>query len=370
MISLLRGLMSGEVDTTRPLLSLILLGIVDFCCILIGLEQFSVGKFASGAIWIGSGILSGVTGYHWSKIKLTLTGIVAQFRRKSSKLVIHRAVYGAGDGRDVDVTDKLRSAEQDALVIPVDNNLVSSDPAIGVRKRLVVDYSYGDGTVYSAFAYESTPQETVRIVLPEDTELQKLKQSFSNLQARYSTEKTHDLNAKAEAESKVLQLERLLSIRPDLPISVLHADAIRLSVRLLQFINELGEPPLKYTAEQIHKMTDAETDRLIKANDGDFFDACEYYSPGKMLFTAYQLAAQQAARSSRLLLWYEKVRARYALEFKSQVETLRDRFAIIGITDNVLMVPVEGWDTDKTIRAISVKLWEMAYRLSVKGVYQ
>jgi hypothetical protein len=61
--------MSGDGNINRPLLSLLLLGIVDFCCILIGLEQINVGKIASGIIWISVGIGSALIGYNWQQIK-------------------------------------------------------------------------------------------------------------------------------------------------------------------------------------------------------------------------------------------------------------------------------------------------------------
>jgi len=66
--------MSGEVDTTRPLLSLILLGIVDFCCILIGLEQISIQKITNGIVWILIGVGSGAIGYYWQQIKWKIGG--------------------------------------------------------------------------------------------------------------------------------------------------------------------------------------------------------------------------------------------------------------------------------------------------------
>jgi len=61
--------MSGEVDTKRPFPSLILLGIVDFCCILIGFEQISLNKIGGGIIWISAGVGSGLIGYYWRQIK-------------------------------------------------------------------------------------------------------------------------------------------------------------------------------------------------------------------------------------------------------------------------------------------------------------
>lgn len=93
----------------------------------------------------------------------------------STRLKITHAVYGAGGQSDVDVTEKLRTMVHDALFIPVDNNLVSSDPAIGTRKRLQVEYSYGNGIVESAVRPESTPYEFVSLTLPEDTEIKKMR---------------------------------------------------------------------------------------------------------------------------------------------------------------------------------------------------
>jgi hypothetical protein len=68
MISLLRGLMASDGNTNRPFPSLLLLGIFDFCCILIGLEQISVHKITSGIIWIAIGVVSGLIGYYWPQI--------------------------------------------------------------------------------------------------------------------------------------------------------------------------------------------------------------------------------------------------------------------------------------------------------------
>jgi len=61
--------MSSDANTNRPFLSLVLLGIVDFCCILIGLEHLSGGKIKTGAMWIVFGLGSGSIGYYWPQIK-------------------------------------------------------------------------------------------------------------------------------------------------------------------------------------------------------------------------------------------------------------------------------------------------------------
>jgi hypothetical protein len=70
MISFLRDLMASDNNVNRPFPSLLLLGIVDFCCILIGLERIDSGKVFSGTIWIVVGVGSGLIGYYWPQIRL------------------------------------------------------------------------------------------------------------------------------------------------------------------------------------------------------------------------------------------------------------------------------------------------------------
>jgi hypothetical protein len=103
-----------------------------------------------------------------------VAGPVREPVKSKPKLIIHRAVYGTGPITDIDITESLRNAARDGLVIPVDNNLVPRDPAVGIRKRLVVDYSYGNGIVCSASRAESIQGDIVRLVLPEDSEIQRL----------------------------------------------------------------------------------------------------------------------------------------------------------------------------------------------------
>jgi hypothetical protein len=65
MISLLRGLMSSDGGTNRPLPSLILLGIVDFVCILMAAESYRDGRFFAAIVWLVVGIASAIIGYYW-----------------------------------------------------------------------------------------------------------------------------------------------------------------------------------------------------------------------------------------------------------------------------------------------------------------
>jgi hypothetical protein len=88
---------------------------------------------------------------------------------QAKKLVIHSAFYGTGPFDDVSVTDQLITATRDALVVAVNNNLVDHDPAPMKLKRLQVEYSYGGPSVLKASRTEGG-----RLVLPEDSEIQRL----------------------------------------------------------------------------------------------------------------------------------------------------------------------------------------------------
>ena len=154
-------------------------------------------------------------------------------------------------------------------------------------------------------------------------------------------------------------------------LSTLQEDALQLSVELLNFLKRLGPPPApKYTAEDIGKMNSSQTDALVRAEDGDFAEACEYHFGDGTRFrqTAQGLENQMTARWKRLLPWYQKVGASYALEFKAKVENLRNRFLVEGITDDVLLLPIEGRDGEKHIRAIAAKLWGLAYKIGEKRI--
>jgi hypothetical protein len=85
------------------------------------------------------------------------------------RLVIHSAVYGTGAFDEVSVAHRLNAATRDALVIPVDNNLVDRDPAPMKPKRLLVEYSYGGPSLLRVSRAEGG-----RLVLPEDSEIQRL----------------------------------------------------------------------------------------------------------------------------------------------------------------------------------------------------
>jgi len=148
--------------------------------------------------------------------------------------------------------------------------------------------------------------------------------------------------------------------------SALQWDALSLSLRLLNFIEAQGPPPQpKYSADEVRRMP-------LDMNDKDLDFACEFHFGGNVSDggpqTSEELQKLMMARFMILDPWYEKVRASYALEFRSEVERMYNRFSIEGFTDDVLDVPVQGKMGRENIRAIASKLWELAYKVREKGI--
>lgn len=235
-----------------------------------------------------------------------------------------------GEGNNYDVDDCLRKmVTGDSLVLDIENhnfvagghNFVPEDPKRGTPKRLQVTYSYKNGKRITAERPEGT-----RFVLPEDSHVQ----GFS-----------------------MLQLE-----------------AIRLSSDLLEFLKQSGPPPAPmYTREQLERMSSAETERLIRAEDGDYMEATAFHYGDERLFVRAEegIYKQSMARCTRLLPWYAKLGAIYAQkEFPARVENLRIRFTVEGMNDDGLRLPVEGSKGPDRVREIARKLWELAYKAEEK----
>jgi hypothetical protein len=84
-------------------------------------------------------------------------------QRRRAKLVIHEAKWGIGDVRYRDVTIMLRGHLKDnAINVPVMNETFKGDPYEGVKKHLIVRYSYG-----SSVNKEIIRHETDQLILPE-----------------------------------------------------------------------------------------------------------------------------------------------------------------------------------------------------------
>jgi hypothetical protein len=69
-----------------------------------------------------------------------------------------------------------------------------------------------------------------------------------------------------------------------------------------------------------------------------------------------------------MLTWYRKLEAAYALEgLKGKAEGLRNRFVVEGVEADALIAPIPYKDSEKHIRSIAAKLWELAFEIGEKG---
>jgi hypothetical protein len=136
--------------------------------------------------------------YQWSRQRAARDTV----RRGNRQLVIRSAVYGTGAFDDVDVTDKIRMIPRDALVVAVDNHLAGSDPAFGKVKRLQVEYSYGGPSIFKVARTEGG-----RLVLPEDSEIQRLTAEVGGTKQQLELAKEYNAQALAPTlQSRVLTL--------------------------------------------------------------------------------------------------------------------------------------------------------------------
>jgi hypothetical protein len=129
-----------------------------------------------------------------ASLLLASLSIWGAWRRPKSKLVIHRAVYAAGLPTEELVTDKLQSIARDGIAITVDSTLgglLPRDPAFGVCKRLDVTYSYGSDKTFDVSRYEAPPGQISRLLLPEDSEIQRLTNQTNQFRQKLGTANQH-----------------------------------------------------------------------------------------------------------------------------------------------------------------------------------
>jgi hypothetical protein len=148
----------------------------------------------------------------------------------------------------------------------------------------------------------------------------------------------------------------LLVLPEDILLDPLQRHALRLSVKLLQFLGQLGPSPMpKYTEEQIRNMP--EKKRLEVFNDIDYRDACEFHYPE----AGHEFVGP-------LKTWCVKVEEGYNRQrFSRRVDLLRSLFAMKELETQALSLPVRGRDAERNIRAIACCLWSLAYRIGAEG---
>ena len=129
------------------------------------------------------------------------------------KLVVYSALYGIGDGSDIQIVDKLNAEPKEGLVLAVNNNLVNRDPAPGKFKHLAVNYSYEAGPVQTV-----TIPEFGWLFLPGDPQIQKLQSQIevgeSNL--RQLQQKLEEAERKTVGSgNRVFVFVSVISLRVD-----------------------------------------------------------------------------------------------------------------------------------------------------------
>lgn len=156
----------------------------------------------------------------------------------------------------------------------------------------------------------------------------------------------------------------------------LQIDALHLAEELLGFAKEVGPPPWpKYSRDQIRGMSMPNARRLIEEDDRDYSLACEFWfgervdDPPNFRPDVESVVRGQLVRGSVQDPWIDKVRALFAeRNFPSRIESVRNRFAIEGLSENDLNVPVGGLEARKAILRIAQELWMLAYKVREKEI--
>lgn len=253
-----------------------------------------------------------------------------------SKLVIHSAQYTAveGGGKTYDVIEFMQQIiSGDSLVFDIEShnfvigekNFVPRDPKVGAPKVLRVTYSYDDGPALSIVR-----QEHSRLVLPEDSEIEKkLKQVTDKyLEAAAFAEGVSLAKNVAESElhgakHRIAEIEAEKQ-RPA-PAPSLRSRTIALSDELSDFLKEHGPKPI---------------------TSGDFE---KDWPPIKT--------------------WRETMGADFRLRFSERVKRLRDEFQVqSGMSELALDNAIAGAEKrvcdEKAIEIIRQYLWKLAYTMN------
>ena len=163
----------------------------------------------------------------------------------------------------------------------------------------------------------------------------------------------HCESKRRTAEEKLRVLEAQLSV-----LTPLQLEAVQLSTDLLKFVESFGQPPPpKYTNDQINNMTSDEMGRLIKANDGDFAEAYEFHKGDGGAFAQHHFRWESSWRTSEGSGPGTKSAGRLCLTVQRGRRTHAYPFAVEGLADDGLLLPVDGRDGVKNIKTIASRLW-------------
>lgn len=149
-------------------------------------KHFSVPPEWGLPLWlVTSGLLFFAVAWIGDKLAKKETRI-ARSTVQTSVLTIHRATWGTGQGAQTDVTNNLQNLVSEGLSIDVYyENPALGDPAPMKRKRLDVQYSYGNEIKNATISrWERGVGESSRLVLPEDSEIRRLENELEKAKLR------------------------------------------------------------------------------------------------------------------------------------------------------------------------------------------
>ena len=216
------------------------------------LRHGSLDWYAIGGMFVLT--LAVVLSIFWKREKRgAIAGEIEGNTKPEPKLKIHRATWGDGPQAEVSVTDQLQNCPREALVIRVDHDLggLTHDPAFAVRKRIEIDYSYGSDTLIHVSRLEPPAGQTMRLVLPEDTEVARLQERLSSVREETSREWDSKFKECEEEKGKVArELAALVKSIADAAISKSEMDGSiskrtrQLADDLYVFLKEIGPEPI------------------------------------------------------------------------------------------------------------------------------
>ena len=249
--------------------------------------------------------------------------------KPESKLKIHRVTYGVAHA---EMSPNLQDAARDALVIHVDSTLgglLPRDPAIGVRKHLEVDYSYESDTNHHVSRLEPLAGETMRLVLPEDTEVLRLQAEIIRMR---------------EAHNAELSVARELATGYDQRYQQAKYKIEELEGELSQFRQKQGDPSSLEVRARI--LSD------------DLYGFLAEFSPEPPLIIPTNEAEQEIARHQRQAWsqWHDRMFWGYGHRFRQRVESFVVELRAAGITFTELVPTPTAAKQLELIRELAEKL--------------
>jgi len=260
---------------------------------------------------------------------LSQNSVPQELPEEPSKLNVQFAEFKAinGEGEVRNVTEAVKGhVNGSGLAIKIINSELGmregDDLNFGERKRLTVKYSFDGGPEVIVRRWERD-----RLILPLDPQLQGL----------------NDLQVKA----------------------------ILIATASLAMLTEIGAKPVpKYTELEINMMPEAQRLVLLRSNDKDYTEACDYHFGGPNVVVGEReagfedrAAKKATTRYSFHRPWEAKVKAKYEARFGEDLGHLRKALSGSDLASHFPVADLQEWDVETQIKKISKELWALAFDL-------